>query len=217
MTRCRWTRVKSTPVAGSVHNVYVTPDGKFAVSGSVRRRDDQHRGHHDRHDGAHDQDERGHQADDVRHATLDGSTKNIYVQLSNYHGFAVVDFASGHRDEAPRASSRFLTSTPHTDGLQGAPAHGLGVTPDGKPAVVHEQAVQPRVRVFAARSEADRQAFWLASIPEWITFTPDGRFMYIGAAGDNTTVAVDVKAMKVVATIPVGQVPKRIATAVLQH
>ena len=24
----------------------------------------------------------------------DGSTKNIYMQLSNFHGFAVVDFAS---------------------------------------------------------------------------------------------------------------------------
>ena len=40
--------------------------------------------------------------------------------------------------------------------------------------------------------------------PEWITFTPDGKFAYFGAAGANMTVAVDVKAMKVVANIPVG-------------
>ena len=52
--------------------------------------------------------------------------------------------------------------------------------------------------------------------PEGITFTPDGKFAYFGAAGDNMTVAVDVKTMKVVAKIPVGQVPKRVATAVLQ-
>ena len=31
------TNVKSVPVKGAVHNVYVTPDGKFAVSGSVAR------------------------------------------------------------------------------------------------------------------------------------------------------------------------------------
>jgi len=29
------TRVRSIPVDGSVHNVYVTPDGKYAISGSI--------------------------------------------------------------------------------------------------------------------------------------------------------------------------------------
>ena len=52
--------------------------------------------------------------------------------------------------------------------------------------------------------------------PEWITYTPDGKFAYIGAAGENMTAAVDVKTMKVVAKIPVGQVPKRVGTAILQ-
>ena len=46
--------------------------------------------------------------------------------------------------------------------------------------------------------------------PEWVTFTPDGKYAYIGAAGDNETYAIDVAAMKSVATIPVGQVPKRV-------
>src|SRR3989442_9894021 len=32
------TRVKSIPVDGSVHNVFVTPDGKYAVSGSIENR-----------------------------------------------------------------------------------------------------------------------------------------------------------------------------------
>ena len=49
-----------------------------------------------------------------------------------------------------------------------------------------------------------------------MTFTPDSQFAYIGAAGDNMTYAVDVRTLKEVARIPVGQVPKRIATAVLQ-
>ncbi|MCP6769792.1 hypothetical protein NL529_33595, partial [Klebsiella pneumoniae] len=29
------TNVKSIPVEGAVHNTYVTPDGKFVVSGSI--------------------------------------------------------------------------------------------------------------------------------------------------------------------------------------
>jgi YVTN family beta-propeller protein len=52
--------------------------------------------------------------------------------------------------------------------------------------------------------------------PEWVTFTPDGRFVYIAAAGDNAVFAVDAVTMKEVARIPVGQVPKRNATAILQ-
>ncbi len=51
--------------------------------------------------------------------------------------------------------------------------------------------------------------------PEWVTFTPDGKYVYIGAAGDNETHAIDVATMKVVAKISVGQVPKRVGTALM--
>ena len=38
---------------------------------------------------------------------------------------------------------------------------------------------------------------------------------YLGVAGEDQTVAVDLKTMKVVARIPVGNVPKRIGTLVM--
>ena len=52
--------------------------------------------------------------------------------------------------------------------------------------------------------------------PEWLTFTPDSKRVYVAAAGDNAVFVIDVKTMKEVARIPVGQVPKRNATAILQ-
>ena len=52
--------------------------------------------------------------------------------------------------------------------------------------------------------------------PEWLTFTPDGPFAYVAAAGDNHDVRDDTRTLKEVARIPVGQVPKRNATAMLQ-
>jgi YVTN family beta-propeller protein len=52
--------------------------------------------------------------------------------------------------------------------------------------------------------------------PEWVTFTPDSRLIYVAAAGDNMVFVVDVKSMKEVARIAVGQVPKRNSTAILQ-
>ena len=85
--------VKSIPVKGAVHNTYVTPDGKFVVSGSIASKTitviDQKT------------------ETPVWSLTLDlgirpmafatnpdGSTKWIFVQLSDFNGFAVVDFAT---------------------------------------------------------------------------------------------------------------------------
>ena len=87
------TNVKSIPVKGEIHNVYVTPDGKYAVAGSIAASTIS--------------------VIDTATNTLawtltlsagirpmaftqnpDGSTKEIIVQLSDFHGFAVVDFAA---------------------------------------------------------------------------------------------------------------------------
>jgi YVTN family beta-propeller protein len=51
--------------------------------------------------------------------------------------------------------------------------------------------------------------------PDWLTFTPDSKMVYIANAGANNVSAVDIQARKVVAVIPVGEVPKRNATVVV--
>jgi len=50
----------------------------------------------------------------------------------------------------------------------------------------------------------------------WVTLTPDGKTAYVANPVTNDVSAVDVKTMKEVARIPVGFVPKRNATAMLQ-
>ena len=52
--------------------------------------------------------------------------------------------------------------------------------------------------------------------PDWLTFTPDSRMVYVACAGSNYVSAVDVKSLKEITRIAVGQVPKRNITAVLQ-
>src|SRR5207253_8673074 len=123
-------------VRGNVHNTYVTPDGKFVVAGSVVGKTltviDV-------------------QTEDiawvlefdlgVRPMTFernpDGSTKRIFVQLSDFNGFAVVDFAT-HKEmsriELPKLAAG---KTPFTGG--GNTSHGLAVTPDGKTLVVNSR------------------------------------------------------------------------------
>ena len=53
------------------------------------------------------------------------------------------------------------------------------------------------------------------AVPEWITFTPDGRTVYVSNSAAKSVSAIDTETMKQVAVIPVGEVPKRINTLVL--
>lgn len=206
------TNVKTLPVEGAIHNVYVTPDGTHAVAGSI----------HTSTINVIDT-----ETDELKWTlTLsagirpmafdthpDGSTRNIYVQLSGLHGFAVVDFNA--RKEVARVEHPAVPGEiAHTDGLQGAPAHGLGVSPDGK-TLWSTSKVYSHVYIHSLPDLEEIGRVFVGQHPEWVTFTPDGRYAYIGAAGDNETHAIDVAEMRVVATIPVGQVPKRVATVLM--
>jgi YVTN family beta-propeller protein len=209
----RLENVKSVPVDGDVHNVYVTPDGRFAVAGSIGAKSISIV------DTATDTMVRTiKMSAGVRPMAFDtkpdGSTNRIFVQLSDYHGFAVVDFATG-REIARHDHPAVPGVEAHNDGLQGAPAHGLGITPDGTQ-LWSTSKVYGYAYVHALPGLKEIARVYVGQHPEWITFSPDGRRVYIAAAGDNQTFVVDTKTFKEVARIAVGQVPKRNGTALLQ-
>jgi YVTN family beta-propeller protein len=207
------TNVKKIPVEGSVHNVYVTPDGKFAVSGSVQSSvisvidvaTDTVAWTYKETSGIRPM---------IFDSNPDGSTKRIFVQLSNYHGIAVVDWAT--RKETSRWELPDIPGmTKETEGLQGAPAHGLAITADKKALL----ATSKWYGTMYAYSLPDLKligSVQVGSHPEWLTLTPDGKKAYIAAAGDNRVSVVDIASLKETARIPVGQVPKRNATAELR-
>ena len=202
------TNIKTLPVEGSIHNIYVTPDSKFAVAGSIQRSTinvidtatDELAWTLEMSSGIRPM---------AINANPDGSTKNIFVQLSGFHGFAVVDFAT-RREVARVEHPPVAGAEAHYDGLQGAPAHGLGVSPDGK-TLWSTSKVYSHVYIHSLPDLEEIGQVFVGQHPEWVTFTPDGKTAYMGAAGDHVTYAVDVESMEVVAVIPVGQVPKRVA------
>jgi len=51
-------------------------------------------------------------------------------------------------------------------------------------------------------------------VPDWITFTPDSKKLYVANAHDNTVSVIDVQARKEITRIKVGQIPKRNATGI---
>ncbi len=204
--------IKSIPVNGAIHNVYVTPDSRYAVAGSIQTstinvintESDELEWTLEMSSGIRPM---------IFSQNPDGSTKSIFVQLSGLHGFAEVDFADREevaRIEHPPAQGQEA----HFDGLQGAPAHGLGIPPDGK-TLWSTSKVYSTVYIHSLPDLKEIAQVFVGQHPEWVTFTPDGKTAYIGAAGDNVTYAVDVKTMKTTARIPVGQVPKRLASVMM--
>ena len=201
--------VKTVPVKGAVHNVYVTPDGKYVVAGSVAGKiitaiDGQ----------TFEPAWEVTLSEGVRPFTFekaaDGSTRRIFVQLSNLHGFDVVDF------KTHEVVQRVTLPDEPKGGLvhSGAPSHGIGVTPDGKTLVVNSSQA-PGVFFYSLPGLKLLGFVKTGSTPDWLTFTPDSKMVYVANAGINVVSAVDIAARMEVARIPVGEVPKRNGTLVI--
>jgi YVTN family beta-propeller protein len=207
------TNVKTIKVNGAIHNVYVTPDGKFAVAGSIASKTI-HVINTATNTLAWSKTLPGGIRPMAFTKNPDGSTKQIIVQLSEYHGVVVVDFATHE------VTKRFLLPEPpgqekETMGLQGSPSHGLAITPDGKTLWVTSKWYG----YVAAYSLPDFKLLKVVPVgshPEWLTIPPDGANLYVACAGDDDTVVVDNKTMQVVAKISVGAVPKRNTSGMLQ-
>lgn len=217
------TLAKTIPVNASVHNVYVTPDGKYAVSGSIESQSITVVDLHSIEIAWQLKLDRG-----VRPMAFernpDGSTRRIFVQLSGFNGFAVVDFSK--RAEVTRIK---LPDQPGgfgvLEGRTGTPSHGIGVAPDGKSLWVGSTFANAIFKYsLPGLTLLGHCALPLvhspghpptASVPEWITFTPDSKFVYISNSGARSVSAIDVQTLKQVAEIPVGEVPKRINTLAL--
>jgi YVTN family beta-propeller protein len=216
------TVAKTIPVNGRLHNVYVTPDNKYVITGSIRTKvltvidlaSEKIAWQLALDEG-------------VRPMTMekapDGSTRRIFVQLSNLNGFAVVDFAARKEvDRIKLPDNGYGAQERRMD----SPSHGMGVAPDGKTLWVTSIAANavyayslPELKLLghAALPEikvANRKP--ISSVPNWVTFTPDSKRLYISNAAARSVSVIDTASIKLIATVPVGEVPKRINTLVLR-
>ena len=206
------TRAKTIPVQGAAHNTYVTPDGRYVLCGSVAGKlltviD---------------------QKTEAPVWTLafdagvrpmafeqkpDGSTSRLFIQLSDFNGFAVVDF--DQRKEVARVKLPEVPAGERvTQGLQGSPSHGIGVSPDKKTLWVLSK-MNSRIYEYALPDLTLMGEAPTGHHPDWLTFSPDSKSVYVANAGSDSVSVIDVRSRKVVKNIPVGYVPKRNATAVL--
>jgi YVTN family beta-propeller protein len=206
-------KVATIPTKGTIHNAYVTPDGKYVVAGSIQgktinvidAKTEQPAWTLDMDLG-------------VRPMTFnwnpDGSTKWIFAQLSGFNGFAVIDFTT--RKEIARIKNPDLPPGKSTVPEGSDPSHGMAVTSDGKTLVVCSRLnnflysyALPDLKPLGGAELGGKGA-------GWVTLTPDGKTAYVANPVTNDVSVVDVASMKEVKRIPVGAVPKRNATVMLQ-
>jgi YVTN family beta-propeller protein len=227
-------KVKSIPMEGAMQDCSTTPDDKYLLAGSL---DGQYLAVIDLNT-----DQVAWQVPFDR-ATLsvvgeagsDGSTRRVFVELWGWRGFAVVDFAS-HKEIAriklPVEPSRYTDAVLQ---LRAPQVHGSMIAPDGKtlwiaswdansvfvyslpdlnvlgytPLPVPETPGQPAV-VQSSSPLARRPG----SRPNWLTFTPDGKTVYVVCGDTNSVVAIDATTRKQVAIIPTGKDGEHVHTLV---
>ena len=212
-------KVRHIDTRSRVHNTYVTPDGRYVVAGTFGG---------DKNmlviDAATDEivwslfDKRNESAlEGVRPIAFeknpDGSTKRLFVQISEFNGFVVVDFATRSEERRialPEVSVEEQGEPP----FNGAPAHGIGVAPNGETLWVASR-INGYVYAYSLPALEFLGGVRVGSHPDWLTFTPDSRFVYVANGHSDDVSIVDIAERREVKRLEVGSAPKRNIAVIL--
>ncbi|HEX6993425.1 MAG TPA: cytochrome D1 domain-containing protein [Gammaproteobacteria bacterium] len=211
-------RVRHIDTGSRVHNTYVTPDGRYVVGGTFGGREnlvvystETEELVFSMYPPTNDSSLEG-----VRPIAFttkpDGSTDKMFVQLSEFHGFTVVDFDT--RTEVARIELPEIPESQRAEGpFNAAPAHGIGVAPDQKTLWVCSR-LNGHVYAYSLPDLEYLGGVKVGSHPDWITFSPDGRYAYAANGHGDDVSVIDVEKIEEVARIAVGSAPKRNITFV---
>lgn len=205
--------VRHIDTGSRVHNTYVTPDGRYLVGGtfggeenlvvySTETEELVFSMYPPRDDTT---------LEGIRPIAFetreDGSTSRMFVQISDLHGFAVVDFDQRRevaRIELPAVPEEQQDPGPFTR----APAHGIGIPPDQQTLWVCSR-LNGYVYAYSLPDLEYLGGVPVGSHPDWITFSPDSRYAYAANGHSDDVSVIDIQAMTEVVRLPVGAAPKR--------
>jgi len=218
--------VRSIPVDHGVHNTYVTPDERWVVAGlggevkpgqpTIQVIDPatdtvawsmELTGH----------EQYGRRNHEVRpmafEANADGTTKRMFAQATGINAVWVIDWASRKVVDMlwPPALPAWKQNA---DGIQTGDMHGLEVLPN-RSAVWASSRLDSRIYGWTLPGLKYIGAVEVGPTANWMTPTPDSRFMYVAVSGADYTAVVDLQKLQVVDKIKVGARPARINTAIL--
>jgi YVTN family beta-propeller protein len=203
--------VKTIPLRGGIHDLNVTPDGKYVIAGSSR--------------GAKPPANLMNVIDTAKKEVAwslvmspapspmavssnpDGSTKTVFAQNGGANSFSGIDFKDQKKVDEIKLPE--LPADKQTRRGPPAPSHGIMLTPDQKTLLVNSRL---------------NSAVYLYSVPDmkylggvnlggkgagWLTITPDSKTAYIANEHTNNVSVIDIPSIKEVAVVPVGYAPAR--------
>jgi len=218
--------IKSIEVHDPVHNVFMTPDEKFVVAGlrgevgpgiptlqvidpntdaviwgmELTGYEQYGRTHHEVRPMAFE-------------AGDDGATKRMYAQATGINAVWVIDW-----DKREVIDMLWPPELPlwekNADGIQSGDMHGLEVLPD-RSAVWASSRLDSRIYGWSLPDFEYIGSVKVGPSANWITSTPDSRYMYVAVSGADHTLAVDLESLEIVAKIKTGARPARISTVIL--
>jgi DNA-binding beta-propeller fold protein YncE len=220
------TLVKSIEVFSVVHNVFVTPDENHVVAG-LRGSVESGQPTIQVIDPVTDTVVRGleltgyEQYGRTHHevrpmaflANEDGSTKWLFAQATAINRIWVLDWETGENVDflVPPALPLWEKNA---DGIQTGDMHGLEVLPD-KSAVWASSRLDSRIYGWSLPDLSFIGSVIVGPSANWMTATPDSKYMYVAVSGADHTLAIDLAKQQIVGKIKAGARPARIATAVL--
>ena len=208
-------KVKTISIPGGIHDMYLTPDGKYVVAGANRNEVPLCKC------GVSAATNLGYVIDAKTNEIAwtwtmspaaspmaiskkpDGSTDKIYAQNGGDNGFRVIDFDT-------HAVSSFVKLPDIAPALQNrGGSHGIGITSDQKTLLVDSG----RNSAVYAYSLPDLKLLGSAQLSgkgaNWLVVAPDDKTVYVANPETNNVSVVDIASMKETATIPVGFAPSR--------
>jgi len=145
----------------------------------------------------------------IKRIALSGRPNNISISKDGRHVYVAIVSPPGAVDVVDSSALNRVK----TIGVDGG-VHNTFVTPDGRMLWVNSK-MNSRVYAYTLPELKLIGAVKVGDDPDWLTFTPDSRRVYVANAGSNSVSVIDTATIKEVTRIPVGQVPKRNITAVL--
>ena len=218
--------IRSIEMHHPVHNSYVTPDDNFVVAGlagdpepgdptiqvidtatdtvvwgmELKGPTVQGRDNHEVRPMAFE-------------ANPDGSTKRMFAQAASINEVWVIDWNTRKVVDMLRPPE-LKPWQKNADGIQGAPMHGVEVLPN-RSAVWASSRLDSRIYGWSLPDLKYIGAVQVGPTANWITPTPDSRYMYVAISGSDHTVVVDLQKRAVVNRIKTGARPARNSTAIL--
>ena len=146
-------------------------------------------------------------------AAADGTTQRAYAQATGINAVFVIDWKARKVVDLLRPPKLPLWKQ-NADGIQTGDMHGLEVLPD-RSSVWASSRLDSRIYGWSLPDLKYIGTVEVGPSANWMTSTPDSKYMYVAVSGTDHTLAIDLKKLAIVAKIKTGARPARISTAIL--